>query len=121
MTDHLFPTRIETDRLVFQQLSHETVDPFGFYEFVSTEDWQGDATETMPWFRFETLDDVAGFIDHAENQWSARESARYLLRTKAGAGDQPDGTGGPTPELVGTTAFSWPHSWARCLSRTVRN
>lgn len=105
MTNHIFPTRIETDRLVFERLTHETVDPFEFYEFVSSEDWRGDATETMPWFRFETLDDVAGFIDHAEDQWTDRESARYLLRTKAGAGEQTDGTSAPPGELVGTTAF----------------
>lgn len=105
MTDRTFPTRIETDRLVFERLSHETVDLFELYAFVSTEDWQGEATEPMPWFRFRTLDDVASFVDYAEDQWAERASARYLLRTTAGAGDHHDETEASGGELVGTTAF----------------
>ena len=49
----------------------------------------------MPWFRFERLDEVAKFIDHAEDQWSNRDTARYLLR----ATDEDE-------QLIGLTAFS---------------
>ena len=94
MTRPLFPTRIETDRLLFERVDHETVDPFEFYEFVRRDDWRGAATEHMPWFRLRTLDQVATFVDHAEQQWRDRETARYLLRST-----EEDGT------LVGTTAF----------------
>lgn len=94
MTTDLFPARIETQRLIFERLSHETVDPFELYEFVTSDDWQSDALDHMPWFRFQRLDEVAGFIDHAETEWADRSSARYLLRTND------DDT-----ELVGTTAF----------------
>ncbi len=47
----------------------------------------------MPWFRFRRLDEVAKFIDHAEQQWANRESARYLLRSK------------DREAIIGTTAF----------------
>jgi len=90
----LFPTRIETDRLVFERLAHDTCDPFELYEFFAREDWAEAAADHMPWFRFDTLDEVAEFVDHAEQQWADRETARYLLRATDEGGD-----------IVGTTAF----------------
>lgn len=94
MPHHLFPERIETDRLVFERFDHEHVDPFEFYEFVTRDGWQGDATEHMPWFRLDRLDQVADFVDDAEQQWADRENARYLLRST-----EEDGA------IVGTTAY----------------
>lgn len=93
MVHDLFPERIETDRLVFERISHETVDPFELYEFVTRDDWRGHATEHMPWFRFRRLDHVADFIDKAEQQWADRDTARYLLRSK------------DEQELVGVTSY----------------
>lgn len=100
MPHKIFPTRIETDRLVFDRLTHDAIDPFDLHVFVTHEDWQGDATDTMPWFRFDTIDDVAGFIDHAETQWTERESARYLLSRKPEPENEDH-----TPELIGLTAY----------------
>lgn len=82
MTPDLFPERIETDRLLFQRLCHDAVDPFEFYEFVSRDAWRGAATEHMPWFRLRRLDQVRAFVDAAEQQWADGESARYLLRSR---------------------------------------
>jgi ribosomal-protein-alanine N-acetyltransferase len=90
----IFPTRIETDSLLLERLSHDTVDVFEFYEFTTRDDWQGAATEHMPWFRFQRLDQVTDFIDNAEQEWAERNTARYLLRSK-----EEDG------EIIGTTAF----------------
>lgn len=90
---HLFPERIETDRLVFERFAHDNVDPFAFYDVVAEDDWQGKATEHMPWFRFQHLDEVMGFIDKSEQQWASCETARYLLRLKE------------TDEIIGTTAY----------------
>lgn len=94
MSHGLFPERIETDRLLFERLSHDTVDLFEFYEFTRRDDWQGCATEHMPWFRFQRLDQVADFIDKAERAWSERDVARYLLRSKE-----------ENEEIIGTTGF----------------
>lgn len=93
MTGDIFPDRIETDRLVLERLDHETVDPFELYELVTREDWRA-ATEHMPWFRLDRLDQVLEFVDHAETQWAERDTARYLLRSIEEGGD-----------LIGTTAF----------------
>lgn len=104
MTNHIFPRRIETERLLFEQLSHETVDPFELYDFVSSEDWRGEATDPMPWFRFQTIDEVSGFIDHCENQWRERDSARYILLMKDEDSSRRDASV-PSGTLVGMTAF----------------
>lgn len=94
MTSHeLFPERIETNRLSFERLDHDNVDPFEFYEFVARDDWQGDATEHMPWFRFQRLDEVTDFVDLSEQQWANGETARYLLRSHE------------TDDIIGTTAY----------------
>ena len=100
MSRSLFPTRIETEHLRFEPISHETTDPFELYEFVRQEDWQGAATEHMPWFRFEHLGHVTDFIDKAEQQWRDHETARYILR----ATDEAE-------TLVGLTAYGpeWKH------------
>ncbi|MFB6268071.1 MAG: GNAT family N-acetyltransferase [Halodesulfurarchaeum sp.] len=98
MTHRLFPERIETERLRFDRLSHETIDPFELYAFVSREDWRGEALDAMPWFRFQTVEEVAGFIDHAESEWAERSSARYLLRERESDVEREG-------EIVGTTAF----------------
>lgn len=94
MGHNLFPERIETRRLVFERLSHETTDLFEFYEFVTRDDWQSATAEHMPWFRFQRLDQVTDFIERAEQRWADRNAARYLLRSKEEEG-----------ELIGTTAF----------------
>lgn len=94
MLYNLFPKQIETDRLIFKQVSKETIDPFRLYEFVTRDDWQGAATKHMPWFRFQRLDQVTDFIEKAENQWDDGDVARYLLYSKEEGGD-----------LIGTTGY----------------
>ncbi|PSQ16653.1 N-acetyltransferase [Halobacteriales archaeon QS_8_69_26] len=94
MSHGLFPRRIETDRLTFERIRHEDVDPFELYEFFSRDDWQGAATEHMPWFRFGRLDEVVEFVDAAESQWADADTARYVLRSTDEDGD-----------VVGVTAY----------------
>ncbi|SDQ63430.1 GNAT family N-acetyltransferase [Natronobacterium texcoconense] len=94
MGGNLYPERIETDRLVLERLCHDTVDPFEFYEFVTRDDWQGEATDHMPWFRLRRLDQVERFVDRAEEIYADREGVRYLLRTN----DE-------TRPIVGTSAY----------------
>lgn len=94
ITRDVFPRRLETDRLVFERVCHERIDPFSLYEFLLREGWQEAAAEHMPWFRFERLDQVVEFVDEAEQQWAEGDTARYLLRSK-----DEDGV------IVGTTAY----------------
>lgn len=95
MSRSFFPTSIETDRLRFDPLDPDEVDPFALYEFVSRDDWRGAATDHMPWFRFDRVDQVAAFLDRAAEQRRERETARYLLRSTEEDGD-----------IVGVTAFA---------------
>jgi len=94
MTRGIFPERIETDRLRLERITAETVDPFELYEMVSTDSWQTEVTEHMPWFRFERLDQVVGFVESADEEWADADTARYLVRSTEESGD-----------LVGLTAF----------------
>lgn len=94
MTSHeLFPERIETNRLVFERFNHGNVDPFEFYEFVTRDEWQEEATEHMPWFRFQRLDEVTNFVDKSEQQWAECDTARYLLRSQE------------NDDIIGITAY----------------
>ncbi|MFP9190402.1 GNAT family N-acetyltransferase [Natrialbaceae archaeon A-CW1-1] len=104
----LFPERIETDRLVFEPMIPETVDPFECYVLVTREDWQGAATEHMPWFRFDRLDRVTAFLEKCERQWADREIARYLMRSKAEDG-----------ALVGITGYRPEWNERRAVSEIV--
>ncbi|KTG07989.1 acetyltransferase [Haloprofundus marisrubri] len=97
MSTPLFPERLETDRLVFERVSHDHTDIFELYDLAQAETWQSQVTEHMPWFRFETLDQVAQFVDDAERQWKERTFARYTIRPKA---DEDD-----AGELAGLTSF----------------
>jgi ribosomal-protein-alanine N-acetyltransferase len=94
MAHGLFPECIETSRLVLERASHDTVDPFEFYDLVTREGWQEEATKHMPWFRFQRLDQVVEFVDSAEQEWADHDTARYVLRSTEEGGD-----------LVGITAY----------------
>ncbi len=109
MTRDLFPERIETSRLVFERMSHDTVDPFELYEFVRRDEWHGETTEHMPWFRLDRLDQVAAFLDRAEQMRADHEGARYLLRTN----DE-------ERVIVGTTAYKRVGATARGLGHRPR-
>lgn len=87
MTEPLFPERIETERLLLERMSPARTDLFEVYDLVNTESWQGVVTEHMPWFRFDTLDNVAKFVAHVDEQWTNRERARYTVRLRDGEPD----------------------------------
>lgn len=90
----LFPVRIETNRLLFERINHDNVDPFEFYEFVTRDEWQEKAIRYMPWFRFERFDQIVDFVDTAEQEWADCDTARYLLRLRK------------TNDLIGITAYT---------------
>jgi len=99
MPADIFPDRIGTDRLVFERIGPDHTDVFELYEFVDRDAWR-EATEHMPWFRFERIDQVKRFVEDAGAAWRDGETARYLLRAPTADG-----------ALVGTTALD--PEWAK--------
>jgi ribosomal-protein-alanine N-acetyltransferase len=83
----MFPERIETDRLILERLSHETLDVFEFYRVCSDADGteaMTEVTQYMPWDPHETVNESKEFIDRCEDQWDDGEAATYVIRPREG-------------------------------------
>lgn len=88
----LFPERIETDRLVLEQLCHEKVDLFEYYHHLS--ECEEDIEEVLEYIAgfdpHQTPKETKEFIDDAEDSWDKDEMAWYVIRPKEaedGAGE----------------------------------
>lgn len=88
----LFPERIETDRLVLEQLCHEKVDLFENYRHLS--ECEEDIEEVLEYIAgfdpHQTPKETKDFIDDAEDSWDKDEMAWYVIRpkeTEDGAGE----------------------------------
>jgi RimJ/RimL family protein N-acetyltransferase len=92
----LFPERIETDRLVLEALSTDTVDPLAYYEHASAES-VGEVTTYLPWDPHDHPRESLGDLHDAEEAFEAGDHARYVVRPKDGE----DGAG----EFAGTTGI----------------
>jgi RimJ/RimL family protein N-acetyltransferase len=102
---HLFPRRVETDRLVLTPL-HE-VDAYRFYEICSSDEGIEEVTRYLTWNPHKTPKDTVDFLDQAEEYWEDGESAQYVVRPATGE----DGAG----EIAGTTGLhpDWDRRFAR--------
>lgn len=83
----MFPERIETERLILERISHESVDVFGLHEFYT----DGNNTEEM--FEYwdsdphQTIKETNDYLDEAERLWEEAEGAKYVIRRKDGEDD----------------------------------
>lgn len=102
MSHDLFPELIETDRLHIRRVAHDTLDLWEAYELTTTDRWQEQVTEHMPWYGFDRLDQLKEFVDGAERQWKEAEKAAYAIRL--GDAERP-GTEPGAGDLVGFTAL----------------
>lgn len=81
----LFPETLETERLRFERLCHDTVDVFDCYRRRSRhEPGIEDVTEYLPWHPHETVKETADYIDDLEDAWREGTRAEYLLYPKEG-------------------------------------
>ncbi len=103
----IFPERIETDRLDLQRLSRDTIDPLELYEVCGNHERIEEITEYLTWSPHGTIKETIEFIDAAEADWDAAETATYLIRPRDGE----DGAG----EIAGTTGLSV--EWDRRIAR----
>ena len=108
MSDRHFPERIETDRLRLERVSPEITDANAVVDLVTTDSWQTEVTEHMPWYGFESRDHVSKYVDHCEQQWADREKASYTIRPAEG---EPN-----AGELVGFAGYT--PSWEERVAGT---
>jgi len=92
----LFPERIETDRLVLDALSTDTVDPLTLYEHASGES-ADEITTHLPWEPHDHPGESLEAIREAEQAREAGENAQYVIRPNEGE----DGAG----EFAGTAGI----------------
>jgi ribosomal-protein-alanine N-acetyltransferase len=106
----VFPERIETDRLILERLSHETLDIFEFYRVCSDVDGEEEMTEVtryMPWDPHETVNESKEFIDRCEEQWTDGEAVTYVIRPRESEDDAGEFAG------AGGLHLDWEHRTAR--------
>lgn len=97
----MFPERIETDRLVFERISHDFVDVHALYELYSDD--RDDADELFEYWDsspHRTVKETYDYVDDAERSWEELAGAKYVIRPNEGE----DGAG----EIAGTTGL-YPH------------
>ena len=84
--DTLFPTRIETDRLLLERLCHDNVDLEEYYCICSSEEAIDEITEYVTWSPHETLKETKEYIDTVESEWTDGDGASYLVRPLESSG-----------------------------------
>jgi [ribosomal protein S5]-alanine N-acetyltransferase len=93
----MFPTRIETERLHFERISHDSVDVFALHEFYSDRNATEEMFEYWGSSPHETVKETYDYLDEAEQLWDEAEGAKYIIRPKEGE----DGAG----VIAGTTGL----------------
>lgn len=110
----LFPAEIETERLHLEQLCHDKVDVFDYYERCSRhEDGIDEVTEYLPWDTHESVKETKDYIDDLEEKWEEGTRAEYVIRPKEGEPGEGEiaGSGGLIVDWDTRTGF--PAIWLR--------
>ncbi|GAA0236347.1 GNAT family N-acetyltransferase [Haladaptatus pallidirubidus] len=100
----MIPERIETDHLIFERLTHETIDLFDLYEIWSSDPGIEEVTEYLPWDPHTTPKETHDLLEEAEANWEVKEDFCYILRIP----------GSSEPAIVGITGIDV--HWGRGLS-----
>ena len=91
----MFPERIETERLVLERISHDSVDVFELHELYAEGGGTAEMFEYWDSSPHETVKETADFVDEAERLWDDAEAGKYVIRPAEGE----DGVG----TIAGTT------------------
>jgi RimJ/RimL family protein N-acetyltransferase len=84
----LFPERIETDRLVLEPLTTDTVDTLALYEHVRVGAPHIDeVTEYLTWSPHETPGETREFVEAVTQDRENGEGATYVIRPRDGEDD----------------------------------
>ncbi|WP_458188251.1 GNAT family N-acetyltransferase [Haladaptatus sp. NG-WS-4] len=92
----MFPSRIETKRLVLERLCHENVPVRELYDLFSGPE-ASEVFEHVPQSPFRSLKEPHDRVEKAQPQWENGTTARYAVRPKTG---EPN-----AGELAGTTVL----------------
>ena len=82
----MFPERIETERLVLERISHDSLDVFELHELYSDGDGTAEMFEYWDSSPHETVKETYDYVDEAERLWDDLEGAKYVIRPKDGSG-----------------------------------
>jgi len=109
----LFPERIETDRLVLEAATPDTVDVHDFYRICSADDGIEAVTEYVTWKPHDHPKETLEFLEFAAGQRADGEGAHYVVRPADGEEDAGEVAGmcGLTIEWDGNLAE--PGIWLR--------
>jgi len=94
----MFPEQIESNRLIFERISHRFIDVFDLYELYSEGDDTEEIFEYWDTSPHETVKETYDYIDEAERLWDEGAGAKYVIRPKA----EEDGAG----LIAGTTRLN---------------
>ena len=95
----LFPKRVETERLVLEAATTETLDPLDLYEHTREGAPHIDEiTEYLTWSPHETPNETAAFLETITEERDAGDGGTYVIRPKR----EEDGAG----EIAGLTGIA---------------
>ncbi len=80
----MFPEHIETERLRFERISHDTVDVFELHELYADGDDAEELFEYWDSSPHETVKETYDYVDEAEQLWDDVEGAKYVIRPNEG-------------------------------------
>lgn len=78
----MFPETCESDRLVFERLSHDTVDVFALYELLGSNPDADEVFEYLDSEPHETVKETFDKIERAEERYDDGEGVQYVIRPK---------------------------------------
>ncbi|MDJ1430813.1 GNAT family protein [Halostagnicola sp. A-GB9-2] len=109
-----FLSHLETERLHFERLCHDTVDAFDYYDYCSHREQSIDeVTRHLPWDPHETVKETVEHIDELETKWEAGTRAEYLIRPKAGEKGAGEIAGAGGMRIDWETKTARPFIWLR--------
>ncbi|MFP9192954.1 GNAT family N-acetyltransferase [Natrialbaceae archaeon A-CW1-1] len=102
----MFPEHIETERLRFERISHDTVDVFELHELYADGDDAEELFEYWDSSPHETVKETYDYVDEAEQIWDDVEGAKYVIRPNEGedGADVIAGTTGLYPDWKNRSA-----------------
>lgn len=110
----MFPETLETDRLRFERLTADAIDPLEFYDLVSHRNPTVEAeTRYLPWEPVETPAGAAERLADLERAWDEFERAEWLLRPKPGEDGAGAAAGTATLILEWDRDLAYPGIWLR--------